>query len=62
MKLSISSSEGLMNMFLTKCGERAATPPTGAPGCQIQPNGETMAIPLPAGSYTVTALLESQVS
>lgn len=42
--------------------ETLAAPPTGAPGCQIQPNGGALAMPLPAGSYTVTALLGSQVS
>lgn len=42
--------------------ETSATPPTGVPGCQIQPNGETLAMRLPTGSYTVTALLDSQVS
>lgn len=46
--------------------ETLAAPPKGAPGCQLQPqiqaNGGALAMPLPAGSYTVTALLESQVS
>jgi len=62
------SSEHLLTVNVTPKSARvfvretSAAPPAGAPGCQIQPNGGALAIPLPAGSYTVTALLEPQVS
>lgn len=42
--------------------EASAAAPVGTPGCQVQPSGGGLAVALPSGSYTVTAVLESQIS